>query len=462
MAVDWKPRLERGEVPMFQALVEALVADIASGKLPPGRRLPTHRDLANALGTSVGTVTRAYREAVARGAIEAAPGRGTFVRRLPDGWPAVGMGMAEGPRLIDLSIAHPQYGQDPDLAAALRSVADRADVQRLLRYQTLSEHPRYRDAAMQWLLECGVSVEPGSVAITAGAQLAGFVLLSVLTRPGDLVVVDELTYPGFLAATELCGRAVQGVPMDGPGMDAEALREVCARDRPKVLYLIPTLHNPTGILMPERRRAELAEVAEEYDLFVIEDDTLRLLAPEPPPPITSLIPRRSFFIASMSKSVAGGLRLAFVASPPPLTSAVEAAVGATVFMVSPLSLEIAAGWIGDGTAMRTVTRKRGEIAGRHALARGIFPGNTFLSHPQSYYLWLQLAEGWNSSEFAAEARRQGVVVTPSRPFAATPTDPPNAVRVCLSAVDSRAQLEVALRTLGHLAERPRSRTPGVV
>jgi len=461
MVADWRPRLERGEVPIFQALADALVADVASGKLPPGKRLPTHRDLADVLGTSVGTVTRAYREAEARGAIEAAPGRGTFVRRLPDGWPAAGMGMAMGLSLIDLSIAHPQYAQDPDLVSALRSVADHTDVQRLLRYQTLSEHPRYRDAAMQWLQECGVSAEPGAVVITAGAQHAAFALLSILTRPGDLVVVDELTYPGLFSAAELSGRPVRGVPMDRHGMIPEALREVCERHQPKLLYLIPTLHNPTGILMPKQRRAELAEIAEEHDLVVIEDDTLRLLMPEPPSPVTSLIPRRSFFIASMSKSVAGGLRVAFVASPPAMTSALEAAVGATVFMVSPLSLDIAAGWIADGTAKHTVARKRSEIAARHSLARAVFSGDAFLSHPQSYYFWLQLP-GWNSSEFAAEARRQGVVVTPSRPFAVTPTDPPSAVRICLSAAETREQLEVALHRLRHLAERPGGRTPGVV
>ncbi len=447
---------------MFQALAEALVADISSGKLPPGERLPTHRDLADALGTSVGTVTRAYREAEVRGAIEASPGRGTFVRRLPDGWPAAGMSLAQDLRLIDLSVAHPLYDQDPDLAVALRSVAGRVGVQRLLRYQALSEHPRYRGAGAQWLLECGISVEPGSVVITAGAQHAGLVLLSVLTRPGDLVVVDELTYPGFLSAAELGGRRIRGVPMDGSGMDPAALREVCARDRPRALYLIPTLHNPTGTLVPERRRAELAQIAEEYDLIVIEDDTLRLLVPEAPPPVTSFIPHRSCFIASMSKSVAGGLRLAFVASPPTLARELTAAVGATVFMVSPLLLEIGADWIEDGTAKRTVIRKRREIAARHSLAREIFGASAFASHPQSYYLWLELAEGWNSAEFAAEARRQGVGVTPSRPFAAIPTEAPNAVRVCLSAVESRAQLEVALRTLSHLAERPASRTPGVV
>jgi len=250
--------------------------------------------------------------------------------------------------------------------------------------------------------------------------------------------------------------------MDAFGMIPEALGEVCKRDRPTVLYLTPTLQNPTGILVPEERRRELARVAEEHDLLVIEDDNLRLLVTEPPPPLSSFIPDRSFFIASMSKSVAGGLRLAFVTSPRAFADKVNAAVGATVFMVSPLLLEIGARWIEDGTAKRTVVQKRAEIEARQQIAREILKKRTLLSHPRSYYLWLELAEGWTSSEFETEARRRGVGVTSSRPFAVSASDAPNAVRVCVSAAGSRAKLEVALRTLGELAGQPGSRTPGLL
>jgi DNA-binding transcriptional MocR family regulator len=230
----------------------------------------------------------------------------------------------------------------------------------------------------------------------------------------------------------------------------------------KVVYLIPTLQNPTGLLVPEGRRQELAEVAEEYDVLVIEDHTLRLLVAEPPPPLTALIPNRSFFIAATSKTIVGGLRVAFVASPKAFVEAVNAAISATVFMVSPPSREVAVLWIGDGTASRTVRRKRNGIAERQHLARTILNDKTFLSHPHSYYLWLDLGEGWSSAEFEAEARRRGVGSTPSRPFAASTSDAPSAVRVCLSAAENAAQLEVSLRTLAHLVSHPESRTPRLV
>ncbi len=462
MTTHWKPKLDKGDLPIYQVLADALVADVTSGKLAPGTRLPTHRDLAESLGTSVGTVTRAYREAEARGAVDAAPGRGTFVRRFTTDRSHVGAGVAADSRLIDLSVAHPQYARDPDLASALRAVAERVDVQRLLRYQSALDRPAYREAGATWLGECGVDVADETMVITAGAQHAGFVLLAVLSRPGDTVVVDELTYPGFLAAAAQTGRRVLGVPMDGSGMDPDALRDICRREAPRVLYVIPTLHNPTGILVPEERRHAIAEVAEEHDLAVIEDDTLRLLASEPPPTITSLIPYRSFFIATTSKAVAGGLRVAFVALPGAFVEAVTGAIGATVFMVSPLALEIAAQWIGDGTARRVVAAKRLEIEERQRLAREILGSRTFRSHSQSYYLWLELGEGWTSPEFEAEARRRGVGVTASRPFAANSARAPNAVRVCLSAAESKTQLEAALRALGQVLQEPGCRTAGLI
>ncbi len=459
---DWKPRLRREDAPLYQALADAIVEDVASGLLAPGARLPTHRELAGRLGISLGTVTRAYQEAHSRGALDAAPGRGSFVRRLPGQWP---LGGATGPAatgLIDLSVAHPLYRSDPDLATALRSMADGVDAQRLLRYQPLREQPRYAAAGHRWLAECGCPMPRGGMQIAAGAQHAGFVLLSVLARPGDLVLTDELTYPGFLSAAELRGVRVRGVPMDREGMDPDALREICRRERPGVLYLVPTLQNPTGILVPGKRREALAEIAETHDWRVIEDDTLRLLVADPPPTITSLIPHRSFFIASMSKAVAGGVRLAFMGVPPTHSDAVEAALGATAFTVSPLLLELGTSWIEDGSALRTVARKRAEIGERHHMAREILGPRASASHPGSYYLWLALRDGWSSAEFEAEARRRGVGVTGSRPFAANPGEAPEGVRVCLSAAEDRDRLAAALRTLELLLGRPATRTPGLL
>lgn len=459
---EWMPKLEEGDGPLYMTLAEALLTDIVSGALEPGTRLPNHRELAAALGTSVGTVTRAYRVAESRGAIDSTPGRGTFVRKSRTGESVVGSTLSLDPGLVDLSVAHPVYSQDPDLQAALVEVSSGVNVQSLLRYQPLSENARFRAAGMEWLGQCGVPDEEGGLVISAGAQNAGLALTLALTEPGDLILADEITYPGFLAMAEQTHRRVRGVPMDEEGMIPEALGEVCQREDPRALYLIPTLHNPTGMVIPERRREVLAAVAQDHDLFVLEDDTLRRLAPDPPPTVTSLIPDRSFFIGTLSKALCGGVRVAYISTPSRFEPAIQAAVGASLFMPSPLLVEIATRWLEDGTASDTLRRKRREMEARHAMAREILGEGRVHSDPQSLYFWLSLPEGWRSPEFEGEARRRSVGVTPSRPFSVNAAHPPEGVRICLSAAETREGLERALGTLAHLLDNPGSRTPGLV
>lgn len=459
---DWMPTLEKGVGPRYLTLAEAILADVAAGRLAPGSRMPNQRELARVLGTSVGTVTRAYQAAEARGAIHSTPGRGTFVRRLPSAGSPLGSTLALDPGRVDLSVAHPLYAQEPDLARALSSMAADVDVHRLFRYQALAEDPRYRTAGLAWLAECGVNAEVEGVVITSGGQHGCLTLVLALTRPGELIMVDEVTYPGFLSLAQQTRRRVRGIPMDAEGMIPEALDEACEEEDARALYLIPTLHNPTGILMPDARRQALAEVAENRGLQVIEDDTLRLLASDPPPTVTSFVPDRSFFIGSMSKAVSGGLRLAFIRVPNAHGDLVRAAVGATVFMASPLLVELGARWIEDGTARHTVAKKRTEIEARQELARELLPAGSFQAHCRSYYLWLYLTEGWTSAEFEAEGRRRGVGVAASRPFSVNTVRPPDAVRVCLSAAEDRDALAGALLTLDRMLADPGSRAPGLL
>jgi DNA-binding transcriptional MocR family regulator len=461
MAV-WTPEIEEWQRPFYMALAIALESDIESGRLRPGDRLPTQRELARSLGISIGTVTRAYREAEERGKIESAPGRGTFVLHARGARAVMGAEITYDSNLIDLTLAHPQYSQDPDLAEALRVLLRKGDLQRLLRYQSIEGNQRYLTAGDKWLRAHGISAERDQIAITAGAQHALYVLLSVLAKPGDLVLADELTYPGFLSTATQLGLRTMGVAGDEDGMLPGALHAVCGKERPEAVYLIPTIHNPTGVVMSAARRKEIAGVAAQYELPVIEDDTLRLLEPEPPPPISAFYPQGGFFIADMSKLVAGGVRIAYLRVPPPFMGAVVSAVSHTVFMVSPICTEISANWIEDGSAFRAVARKRAETEARQCVGAEILGRFSHRTHPRSYYFWLELPERWTSAEFAVEARRRGVGVASSRPFVAGGCSLPSAVRICLSAAENLANLETALRALANLLDNPSQGSPSLV
>lgn len=451
----WTPRLP-ADRPKYLGLADAIDADLSSGILAPGQRLPTHRELADALGVTVGTVTRGYAEAARRGSVRGEVGRGTIVTPAQEGASPWWRGGPDAQPKIDLGLVTGMYGLDPDLGAALRELAGRPDAQEYLRYQPSRGMARHREAGALWCSRFGVEAGPERILVTAGGQHALLVLLSVLFRPGDRVAAGNLNYPGLMSAAGLLGIKLVPVALDGEGVVPEALEEVCVREGVRGLYLMPGSHNPTTATPGRERQARLAELARSRNLFVLEDAAYALTAEQPLEPLASLAPERTFFIASVSKMVAGGLRVAFVASPPEQMERLELGITATTWMASPLCAEIAAAWILDGTADATMRRKRAEAARRNEMARVVLAGREFAGLNNGYFIWLALPEPWRAADFERAAALRGVVVIAGDAFAVGQTPAPAAVRVSLSAARSRQELEQGLKVLAELlGEAPR-------
>lgn len=444
----WKPEIKSDGDPPYLALVEELNADIVEGRLSEGERLPTHRELADGLGLAVGTVTRAYKEAERRGLIRGEIGRGTFVRG-PDRDPVAlpGNARTDHSSVVDLSINYPIYGEDPDLAAALRDLARQNDVSRLLQYQPHAGMPRHRAAGARWLKRIGMEVDPDSILVCGGAQHAMTVAFLTVCNAGDVVLTEELTYPGMKVMANVLGLRLVGVAMDEQGIRPDALASACRQRHAKALYCVPTLQNPTTSIASQQRRREIAAVAEEFGLAIVEDEMHRLLVDDPPPTITSIAPKRSYLIAGTSKAVAGGLRVAYLVAPEGMNDRLSQSIYGTNWMVAPLPAEIMTRWIEDGTAEQTVQRKRNEAAARQEIARELLGHVPYRSQPYSYHIWLELPADCRSAEFAIEARRKGVAVTPADSFMVGSGSPPNAIRVCLGAAETRERLRRGLEIL---------------
>ena len=293
-------------------------------------------------------------------------------------------------------------------------------------------------------------MDPESVVITAGAQHALAAILLSITKAGDLVLADELTYPGLIALAQLRDCRLQGVAMDDGGMIPEALLAACRQRNAHVLYCMPTLHNATSSILAAERRRKLADIATEYDLLVIEDETTKPWVRDAPPPLAHHIPERTFFIASTSKVLAGGLRVAYVAVPTQMREKLEHGIWATAWMPSPLAVEIATMWIEGETAWQTSERKQQETEARQRIARDILGEYPYQAHPAAYSLWMQLPPEWTSAEFAVEATRRGVSISPSGAFVVSPLEPPNAVRISLGAAEDRGQLRAGLEVVAQM------------
>ena len=454
---SWTPDITGRTGPRYLAIADCLAEAVDCGHLEPGVRLPTHRDLAEQLGLTVGTVTRAYAEAERRGLARGEVGRGTFVcdpaeRRRPEA----------GDHLIDLSLNLPLYAEDPDLAGALRRLQKRRDLSSLLSYQPFAGDQRHRQAGADWIARHGLDAAPDHVLVTGGAQHAITVALAALARAGDTVLTEELTYPGLKTAASLLGLRTAPVAMDDEGLRPDDLERAAKATGARVLYCMPTLHNPTTTTMTAARRRAVAEVARRRDLVVIEDDVHGLLAEDAPAPLATLAPERTIYIASTSKVLAGGLRVAYVAAPGDLMEALAFAVAASLWALPALSLEVAAGWIADGTADRVTERKRREAAARQALAHDILPAGRYRTAGRSYFLWLELPPPWRADRFVRAARDRGVVVSSAEAFTAGEGDPRAAVRVSLSAPGDRAEVADGLRALADVLEHGPSPAAAIV
>ncbi|WP_207480675.1 aminotransferase-like domain-containing protein [Arenibaculum pallidiluteum] len=440
---DWVPELAAAPGPIYLAVVDALEADIAAGSLPPGRRLPTHRSLAAALRVDLTTITRAYAEARRRGLVDAAVGRGTFVRAVPRRAPA----KAE----IDLSMNMPP--QPPGaaiptrLAQATAAVLRRTDPAQLLSYHPSGGSLADRRVGAAWLAPLIPGLQAERVLVSGGAQAAVMALLTMLARAGEVVLTEAFTYPGLRAAAAQLGIRLEALPMDAEGLLPDALEEACRRLSPSALYCIPTIQNPTTATMPAARREAVAEVARRHGLRIVEDDAYGMLPTQPLPPLASFAPELTWYVSTLSKCLSPGLRIAYVAAPDELQAErAQAALRATIQMAPPLSAAVATRWIQDGTAQSILQAIRAESRERQKLARAALPAGLAAGHPDGHHLWLRLPPSWSAPAFADHVRRAGLAVVPSGAFAVGAT-PVEALRISLGAAADRAVLGAALHRI---------------
>jgi len=447
MTNSWKPDVLNDDSPLYLSIVKALSADISNGKLAQGIRLPTHRELAGELGVAIGTITRAYDEAERRGLIHGEGRRGTFVGGAAKDLSTLTTHYDAESRIIDLSKNHPTYSEDPSLAIALRHLARRSECQDLLQYPEPGGLLRHRLGGARWIETMGLTVDPESIIVTAGAQHGLLVAFSAIARRGDAVLVADHTYPGIKAVAELLGLQLVGLPLDDDGIVPEAIDAYCRKKKARVLYCVPTIQNPTNAVMPEARRREIAAVAEKHGLEIVEDEINRRMVPDPPPLISHYAADRGYLIASVSKVVAAGLRVGYIAVPRRSRQNLIDTLVASQLAVAPLPVEIITTWIEDGTAEKIIENRREESRIRQQMVAEMLQGYRLRTNATSYLVWLELPDRWTTMEFTMEAQRRGVALTPAEIFAINRGAARNAVRISISTAVDHATLKRALEII---------------
>lgn len=322
-----------GDTSLYVALADAVVACVERGDLAAGTRLPAERDLARGISVSRGTVMAAYDRLRQLGYAESRGGSGTRIRtdvRRPLAPADINRGQGSGyrgmtsrllkpaPDVVELALALPRDPSDLpadffDVPGALvMSVAGDAGM-------APQGGAALRQAIADRYSTAGVPTSAEQIVVTGGGQQGIDLCGALALRPGDTVLVEEATYPGALAVFARHGARIQTVPVQGSWGDPRPLIQAVADHHPRLVYLMPSMHNPTGRTASDAWRRQLAAFVDAHELYLVEDDSLAdvLFDGQRMPPVAAYSRSgRVLTIGSLSKSVWGGLRIGWIRSDP--------------------------------------------------------------------------------------------------------------------------------------------------
>lgn len=338
----------------------------------------------------------------------------------------------------------------------MREATDRVlrrDGVRSLQYGPTDGFPELRE----WIAAGRPGADPERVIVTSGSQQGLDLLAKVLLDPGDAVAVGSPSYMGALRAFDPYEPRYVTVDLDSEGMTPEALEAALAQ-RPKFLYVIPDFDNPVGGRMSLARRRFLLEAAERHDVLVIEDAPYRELrfAGDSVPTLFDLAPDRVVHAGTLSKTLAPGLRLAWLILPAPMVAMIERAKQAADLHTSTFVQAVATEVLASGAlAARLPLLREHYRSQRDALANALerHVGTDrlrFERPPGGMFLWAHLPEGWDASDLLREAVEHGVAFVPGEPFFAN-GGPANTLRFSYS-LPSPEELDTGAQRLAAAAD----------
>src|SRR5262252_7736251 len=416
---------------LHQRLAAALASAAERQDLLPGMKLPPERALAAQLGVARTTVSAAYGQLERSGLVHRRQGRGTHVIGAdgPDG----GARAADLATSLQRNVLFRRIGESPADAIDLlgscappsRPVRDvLAAAARLVNVGELAGGPGYlplgypplRRAIASELTAQGLMTGEEEILVTGGAQQAISLLAGCYVTPGAVVVVEDPTFPGAIDAFRAAGGRILTVPVRRVGADPGVLAATLSQGAARLVYLMPTFQNPTGCVMPQQARREVARLCRISGIPAIEDNTLAdlSLGSEPPPPLAaSAHGAHIVSVGSLSKVFWAGLRVGWIRAPRPQIAQLGRLKAVADLGTSLVSQAIAVNLLAD--ADRIWDLRRRELAGALALLQDLLerhlPGWTWRRPAGGLCIWARLPDG-GSTELAQIARRHGVLIAP--------------------------------------------------
>ena len=471
-----------GAGPIYKQVAASLRRAIEDGVLAIGSRLPAERRLAEVLHVSRTTVQAAYQELVSLGYVGPRQGSGTFVRARPE-WSSPLR--RSGPRyrfanrnfsvgntfMLDLMQAASEPvrygfetgGADAELVPLRELMAVAEDLFshsaiEWVSYSPTSGSARLRRAIVQGLLPLrgltGVDVD--AIMILAGSMQGLDLIAKLFLDPGDAVIVENPTFPGAVQVFQAYGARLVGVPVDEGGLIVDALMEALRHWHPKLIYVQPTLQNPTGATLDPDRRRQVLALAGDFGVPLVEDDAYGLLAGRQGPAPLKATDQGGhvIYLGTMSKILAPGLRVGYLVAEPPLVRRLTHIKQLADLHTSTVSQLLIEGWLTVGDVPAHLERCRKVYGQRLKTALSVVKASTIL-HPYllptgGMYLFCRLQGGLSAAALRARSPERGVIFAPGDAFCVEQGFADH-LRLCFSTVDA-AGVRVGLERLVRLAE----------
>lgn len=478
-------------LPLYRQIRDQIRQLITSGTLARGDRLPPSRELARRLGVHRTTVANAYAELTADGWISGHVGRGTFVSKGVEAAAPV----SETPGKVStiggdgylwtslLAETAAEDGLDALLADALVGPADaisfatarpseefflveefrrcandvlRREGKRLLQLGSSDGYPPLKEFLREELRREGIAAEPEELLIVNGCQQGLDLIRKVFVRPGDTVVLENPCYPGAIRTFQIPGVRCSGAPVGDRGVNLEALGSLLAQSHPRLLLLMPNFQNPTGTTLSLEARRRVLELAQHYQVPVVEDNiygALRLRGRELPS--LKVLDRSGLVlhVNSFSKVCFPGLRVGWIVASAPVIERLRVAKQATDLHTDQLAQAALAEFGRRGFLRRSIARMRAAYRVRleqteKSLARHFPPQVHWIRPEGGMAIWVTLPEGLDAGALLFKARDRKVVFTPGRFFYFQAVEP-NTLRLGFTPLPPE-QIERGIAILGTL------------
>ena len=450
----WTPILDSA-LPKYLALAQAIEEAINEGELKPEDKLPPQRRLADAIKVTIGTISRAYSEAERRGLVTAKTGSGTYVRT-KNNINVVVDEMAQGMvGKIDMQAAFaPEGPQIKMLSRAMTSMAESDQLLgNLLHYAPELGYSNHRNSFQQWLTTEPVALKGCDFLLTHGGQHAINVSINALCREGDIILTEDLVFPGILAAAQDKGVNVVSIAMDEQGIMPDKVLQACQRYKPRMIYLTPNSQNPCGTQLSIERRQALVDICCAHNVLILEDDVQFIASKDKPKSMQELAPEQCIYLSSFSKRFSGAMRIGFLVAPHAIYNKIRLSLRASTWTNSPILIHWLCQWMDNGELAKLELWLAAEMSARQALAQQHLATWTPNSQQTSFNLWLELPPGWLSHEFVAQAKEQGVLVRSADDYRVGQQIPSPAIRLCLSRPKTHVQLTEALIIIKTILEQ---------